>query len=141
MDVSQVSNAVSQEAASRNVSGTLGKDEFLKILVAQLQYQDPLNPLSDTDFIAQMAQFSALEQMQNLNSSFSMSQAVSLVGKYVISGEGETLYAGEVECVVKSNGVPYLKIGENYVSVDSIRAVFEKTEGEPPESESGEVIE
>jgi len=44
----------------------LGKDEFLQLLVTQLQYQDPLEPMSDTEYIAQLAQFSSLEQMQNI---------------------------------------------------------------------------
>ncbi|MTI57300.1 flagellar hook capping FlgD N-terminal domain-containing protein [Geosporobacter ferrireducens] len=45
----------------------LDKDAFLQLLVTQLRYQDPLNPMDDKEFVAQMAQFSALEQMQNLN--------------------------------------------------------------------------
>jgi flagellar basal-body rod modification protein FlgD len=48
-------------------TGELGKNDFLQLLITQVQHQDPLDPQSDTDFIAQMAQFSALEQMQNLN--------------------------------------------------------------------------
>lgn len=50
--------------------GTLGKDDFMKILITQLQNQDPTNPMQDTDFIAQMAQFSSLEQTMNLTKAF-----------------------------------------------------------------------
>lgn len=51
-------------------SSGMGKDAFLQLLVSQLRNQDPLNPVNDKEFLAQMAQFSALEQMQNLNQNF-----------------------------------------------------------------------
>ena len=56
------------ESTKKETKGTseLGKDAFLQLLVAQMKYQDPLNPTSDTEYIAQLAQFSQLEQMQNL---------------------------------------------------------------------------
>jgi flagellar basal-body rod modification protein FlgD len=68
----------------------LGKDDFLKLLVAQMQNQDPMKPMDDSQTIAQMAQFSALEAMQNLNATLQQSsnvqtifQAGALIGKYV----------------------------------------------------------
>ncbi|WP_203246227.1 flagellar hook assembly protein FlgD [Sporosarcina beigongshangi] len=73
--------------------GTLGKDDFMKLLITQLQNQDPTNPMKDNEFIAQMAQFSALEQTMNLSKSFEkfaeaqtqaqMIQYTSFVGKNV----------------------------------------------------------
>ncbi len=74
-------------------ASSLGKDDFLKILMTQLQNQDPLNPLQDKDFIAQMATFSTLEQITNLGASMDkfvtsnqqnqLQQASALIGKTV----------------------------------------------------------
>lgn len=83
------------QAISNNSTGNdeLGKEQFLQLLVTQLQNQDPLNPMEDQEFIAQMAQFSSLEQLMNLNTSMQgltdatnnqqMFSATNYIGKYV----------------------------------------------------------
>ena len=81
----------------------------MQLLVTQMKYQDPLNPNTDTEFIAQLATFSQLEQMQNLGAMTSNSQALSLVGKNVIvrtkSETGAiTEIGGKVDFVNMSNG-------------------------------------
>ena len=86
--------------ALRETNSELGKDAFLKILIAQLSNQDPLDPLKDKDFIAQMAQFSTLEQMTNMNKSIEQmnaitkGSAVNYIGRVVeyLDDEGLSTY-------------------------------------------------
>lgn len=68
---------------------TLGKDSFLRLLVTELQYQDPLKPMDNREFIAQMAQFSSLEQMQNMNGDLTKLLTLSLMGKTVGAKDAE----------------------------------------------------
>lgn len=127
----------SQQAAksSRNVNNDLGKDAFLKLLITQLQHQDPLEPMEDQDFIAQIAQFSSLEQMQNLNNSFSYSMGFSLMGKYISAAvaDGDTgtvkFVEGEVSAVRSEAGVVYLVVDGEDVPIDKITNVSETPMG------------
>ena len=77
-------------------TSTMGKDQFLKILVAEMQYQDPLEPTTNTEWVSQMATFSQIEELQNMSDSMTKGQAQNLVGKYVImattDSKGETQY-------------------------------------------------
>jgi len=73
---------------TRNTSKSLDQDDFLKILVAQMSNQDPMEPTDNGEFLAQMAQFTMLEQIKEMSASFSSSQAYSMVGKYVYVQDG-----------------------------------------------------
>lgn len=113
------------EETSRTPGGELGKDEFLQLLVCQMKNQDPLEPEKDTDFIAQLAQFSALEQMQNLNETVMNSQAFSLVGKYVLvnttASDGKVSEVkGVVDYVTIKNGDSYMSVNGQLYSIDNL---------------------
>ena len=69
--------------STRRNNGELDRDAFLRLLITQMQHQDPLNPMDDRDFIAQMAQFSALEQAQHQTRAMERQQAYSMIGKTV----------------------------------------------------------
>ena len=94
---STTTSTSSTSSVTTATNDTLGKDAFLKLLVAELSNQDPLNPMEDREFISQMATFSSLEQMQNMNSTLtSMSEAnkfnaVQYIGKAIAftAGDGE----------------------------------------------------
>lgn len=103
------------------------KEDFLKILVSQLQNQDPLNPVNDTDFIAQMTQFSIAEEVTRINSNFDFLKAVSLTGKEVyarFSGEYFTEYVqGTVEKVFFENGQAFAMIDQKQIKISDILEV------------------
>ncbi|PYG89824.1 flagellar basal-body rod modification protein FlgD [Ruminiclostridium sufflavum DSM 19573] len=118
-------------ANSRKTGSSLGKDDFLNLLVTQLRYQDPLEPTDDKEFIAQMAQFSSLEQMQNMNGVLTNSQAFSLIGKYITANttDEDTLEVktvqGQVSTVKMSNGKVYLVVNDQDVDIDSLSEVVD----------------
>jgi len=124
--------AASNKKSERN-TGALGKDDFLNLLVTQLRYQDPLKPLEDKEFIAQMAQFTALEQTQNMNKTLSNSQAFSMLGKYVTAettdedtGETSTV-EGIVSNVKLSDGKAYITINNQEVLAEKVTNVSESS--------------
>ena len=87
---------------------SLDRDDFLKLLITQLQHQDPTSPVEDKEFIAQMAQFSSLEQMTNMSAGFqklssllASSEASNVLGKTVEIREGDNLVRGVVDRVVR----------------------------------------
>jgi flagellar basal-body rod modification protein FlgD len=113
--VTSTATVVNQTNERTAKGDNLGKDEFLKLLVTQLQYQDPLNPMEDKDFIAQTAQFTALEQMQNLNSKTLLSQATSFMGKDVTAvDENGVTFNGTVTGVKVVNGAAQVSVAYSY---------------------------
>jgi len=125
-------------SGATRTSGTSGtsaaslQDQFLKLLVVQLQNQDPLNPTSQADFTGQLSQLSTLQSLQQLNSNFEtmfklqqLTQGANLIGKQVqfeqkgVSG----LQQGLVSAVNINSGVVQLQVGNQAVSLDQIRSV------------------
>ncbi len=118
----------------RTVNKELGQDQFMQLLVQQMANQDPLSPTSDTDFIAQLAQFSMLNQMTSMSDATVQSQMYSLVGKYVYvyaDGSQQSLVAGLVDGVVKENGTNYLVIGEQKYKLSDVVGVANVSETKP----------
>lgn len=111
-------------------SQELGRDDFLKILLTQLQNQDPTKPMEDKEFIAQMAQFSSLEQMTNISRGFqemntllSSNQALQVLGRTVEVRQGDQLVRGTVSGVT-SGASPQITVNDKtYDFSDLMRVV------------------
>lgn len=116
---------------------TLGQSDFLKLLVTQMTTQDPLNPQKDTEFIAQMAQFSALEQaktmqleMARLRSDQELVRANSLLGKVVELEVSPDLTAqGAVSAVQIEAGTPKLIVGGEKFDLSQVRTIAPNAAG------------
>ncbi len=137
--VAQVENGkiVESQTASSIANSTtkdkskLDKDAFLGLLVAQMKYQDPLEPTSNTEFVSQYAQFTSLEQMQNMSSTLELSRASSLVGQIVsvntLGSNGQTTtIQGKVDYIVYENNKAFVSIGDSLYSLDEVYAVADQ---------------
>ncbi|MBQ9494515.1 MAG: flagellar hook assembly protein FlgD [Treponema sp.] len=114
----------------RTVNHSLGKDDFLKLLIAQLQNQNPTNPVENTEFIAQMAQFSSLEQMTNMSTGFAKlanvfkaSEAASMLGKTVELNIGDATTTGVVQAATREE-TPRVLVNGRYYTLDQIGAIY-----------------
>ena len=110
----------------------LGKDAFLQLLVAQMQNQDPLEPTDNTQMVTELAQFTTIEEIQNLSSSMDNSNAFTLVGKNVIIEEGKSTDAtttnkvgGFVEYVQVVDGKAKLSIGGKLYDYEDLDTVLD----------------
>jgi len=117
---------------SRTLKNVLDKDDFLKILLTQLTHQDPTQPMEDKEFISQMAQFSTLEQMNNMNSELgkvfnllARSQALALLNKSVEIMDGNQVVRGVVE-EVSGGDYPQLLVGGRYFDAAGVTKVMQE---------------
>lgn len=115
--------------SSSSKKNELGKDAFLELLVTQMKYQDPLNPNTDTEYIAQLATFSQLEQLQNLSSTSNNTQAFGLVGKTVMlkteTSLGNTSYVtGKVDFVSMSGKKTQISIEGKLYNFEQLDTVL-----------------
>lgn len=114
----------------KKIQNSLGKDDFLKILITQLQNQDPSNPMKDTESIAQMAQFSAVEQMTNMSNNFlklagmlNSGQAQTMLGRTVEIEDGAQTVLGVVSGIVRGD-FPLVMVNDKYYDYDQVRKVL-----------------
>lgn len=130
LEAYRAKQAAAKAVTTSTSESSLGKDAFLQLLVTQLQYQDPLNPMDNTEFVSQMAQFTSLEQMQNLNATMTNSQAYAMIGRnvYALSyNETTGKYSevmGTVDSVTIKSGTPYLIIGDKEVAYADVQDVY-----------------
>ncbi len=125
------SSTGSNNSDSNNLMGGIGKSDFLQLLVAQLRNQDPLQPMQDGEFIAQMAQLNTVEQLTTMNNNLTefmnfneMAQASSLIGKTIeAEPQGKAPIQGTVQQVVLEQGKPVLMVDGQKVAMSDIRQI------------------
>ena len=126
----ETASQTSVKKSTKSSKDGMDKEAFLQLLVAQMKYQDPLEPTSNTEYISQYAQFSQVEQMQNMSSSMDLQRASSLVGKEVYikttTSSGDTkLVQGRVDYVSYENNKAYLYINEQKYSIDDLDSIVD----------------
>ena len=110
---------------TRQPNNDMDRHAFLQLLMTQMRHQDPFNPMDDMDFAAQMAQFSALEQMMNLNATFERTQAFGMIGKIIdaqfinpVSGEWVDIEGELVTAVTRRGDSVFLTVVRDGAPVD-----------------------
>ena len=125
--------AEQEKTAESKNSAAAQKDQFLQLLVAQMKYQDPMQPTSNTEYISQYATFSSLEQMQNMSATLTMSRANEMAGKSVVIHHKETGTSatqeieGIVDYVTFENNKAKVYVNGSAYSVDEVYAVMDDT--------------
>ncbi len=117
-----------ETGTTKSSSTTVDYDTFLSLLLTELQNQDPTDPVSNTEYVSQMAQLASLGQLEAVNNSLNSTQAYALIGKEVTyqtaDSSGKIVTgSGTVDSVVINSGTAYLKLGSNIITVDAVTEV------------------
>lgn len=131
--VSSVANSSNSYAATSKgkTSGSdLDKEAFLNLLVTQMQYQDPLNPSDNTEYMSQLAQYSALEAQLNISDTLEKGNSLNLVGQYVIMNTTDSsgklaMVSGLVEYATVKDGDVYLSVNNTYYPAEDLDSVID----------------
>lgn len=128
----KITNMTTETTKTSTTNNGMDKDAFLQLLVAQMKYQDPLEPTSNTEYISQYATFSQVEQMQNMSASMELSRASAYVGQTVVlhttNTSGNTVETtGKVDYVIYENNKAYLSVNGTMYSADDVYATIDQT--------------
>jgi flagellar basal-body rod modification protein FlgD len=127
-----VENTTTTSRTSDSTSGnTYDKEMFLQLLVAEMQYQDPLEPTSNTEYVSELASFSQIEAVQAVQDKMTTLEANSLVGKYVIlnttdASGNQTYVSGKVDYVMTDGDDMYLSVNDSLYSIDDLDSVADE---------------
>lgn len=142
MDIANITNAVASKAGNSTSSAPIkvpetGKMDFLKLLIAKLTNQNPLDAQKDEDFIAQLASFETLNQTSELNKNLEsflmkqdLTQSSNLIGKIVnydeLGSDGETVteQSGQVEAIIVSEGKTMARVNNTLIEIDKIKGIW-----------------
>ena len=125
--------AEQQKAEANTVNNDLDKQAFLKLLVAQMKYQDPMQPTDNTEYVSQLAQFSSLEAMNNVSQSVDLQRATGLIGKVVTASKTDSVTGvatektGTVDFVTQSGSKTYVTIDGDQYELDEISKIWDDT--------------
>jgi flagellar basal-body rod modification protein FlgD len=121
--VSPFSSGVMPVNDGRVPISTLGQNEFLKLLVTKMTSQDPMNPQGDSEFIAQMAQFSALEQSKQMTNDMAALTANGLIGRAVTLNDAGESFEGVVSSISMKDGSPQVVVDGKKYSLSNVSSI------------------
>ena len=126
-EATKSSSNMSTSKTSDSKGTQYNEEMFLQLLVAEMQYQDPLEPSDNSEYVSQLASFTQIEAIQSVQSDMQTIQANSLVGKVVIMNHDNEMISGKVDYVTSDDGKLYLSIDDKQYDIDELTSVVDGT--------------